>query len=161
MLAVRTFMIFCVILCVISCKNVAHKNMPVDNFYTEKGEWDSARIPVLKPYEAILLNKETGWFMNLKGDNGDSGFNNIKKITVTNDIILVYSVNSIFNGVEVKETWRIIVPKNGIETAFDKHEDYLSYLNKLGFTSEPHLAEVEKVADYFDRYDVIDWKVVN
>ena len=93
----------------------------VDEFYTEKGEWDSARIPFLKPYEAVLVNKEMGWFMNLKGDNGDSGINNIKKATVVNGVILVYSVNSIFNGIDVKQTWRVIVPSKDIERGFDNH----------------------------------------
>jgi len=37
----------------------------VDEFYTEHGEWDSARIPFIKPYEALIVDEKHGWGMSL------------------------------------------------------------------------------------------------
>lgn len=157
---VRLFLISLLVSFFTSCKDRVNKNAEVDKFYTEKGELDSARIPFIKPYEAILLNKNEGWFMNLKGDKGDSGFNNIKKATVVDRTILLYSVNSIFNGMEAPQTWRIISPSQSIEIGFDNHQEYLNYLKKMGFTYEPSLHDIETIADYFDKYDLIDWKSI-
>ena len=42
------------------CKQTSEQK--IDEFYTEKGEWDSARIPFIKPYEAIILT--SGWLGN-------------------------------------------------------------------------------------------------
>ncbi len=158
--SIRFLMSSSLIMFFISCSHDTSKKVEGNKFYTEKGEWDSARIPFIKPYEAILLDKESGWFMNLKGDDGDSGFNNIKKATVANNLILAYSVNSIFNGVDIKETWRIIIPSKGIEKAFDNYPGYLNYLNKLGITSEPKLIDIEKIAAYYASHDMIDWQAI-
>ena len=42
----------------------------VDEFYTEKGEWDSARIPFIQPYEAVIFGKNDGWGMALHSLEG-------------------------------------------------------------------------------------------
>jgi hypothetical protein len=70
-----------------SCSNNQNKGLEVDEFYTEKGEWDSTRLPLLKPYEAVITSKEDGWFINLQGRDGDSGLPHIQKVLVSNGVI--------------------------------------------------------------------------
>jgi len=53
--------LFVLIISLFSCTWVSHKQSNVDEFYTEKGEWDSARLPFIKPYEAVIVTKEDGW----------------------------------------------------------------------------------------------------
>jgi hypothetical protein len=126
--------------CIISCKNKADKD--VDEFYTTKGEWDAGRIPFLKPYEAINATKESGWSMNLEGKDLDTGFPNIKKANVVNGIILLYSTNTILHGIDVKQSWHVIIPGKHIEKGFASHQEYFDYLKKIGIRIEPHLYDI-------------------
>lgn len=140
-----------------ACNN---KNDSVDTFYTEKGGWDNGRIPLLKPYEAIIDNKELGWGIGLEGLDGDTGFGNIKSVNVIDSVILIYSENSILHGIDVKQSWHVIIPSKRIEKGFSKKLDYTNYLNELGLAQEPKLYDIEIVAGYFDKYDDIDWKKI-
>lgn len=158
----KIFKIFAIcIVFIAACTNKDNKGRDADSFYKEKGGWDAGRIPLIKPYEAIITNKNVGWGMGLEGLDGDTGFTNIKNINVIDGMILVYSVNSILHGIDTKETWHIIVPNKGIEKGFSNHQDYLNYLNKLGVTSEPNLINIDKVAKFFDKYDRVDWEAIN
>ena len=152
----KSLSILTVITCLLSCTG----NSTVDKFYTEKGEWDSARLPFIKPYEAVIMNKDFGWGMNLDGKDGDTGFFNIKKANVVDGIILIYSVNSIFHGVDVKQSWHIIIPKKHIEKGFEIYQEYRNYLNSLDIKSEPILYDIEHVANYYEDHDTIDWKAI-
>jgi hypothetical protein len=83
-----TFLFLLIILSLFSCTRVSHKQSNVDKFYTDKGEWDSARLPFIKPYEAVIVTEESGWGMNLDGIDGDTGFFNIKKANIIRGVIL-------------------------------------------------------------------------
>jgi hypothetical protein len=149
--------IFCAVL---SCKNNENKN--IDPFYTEMGEWDSARIPLLKPYEAVIVTKEHGWIINLEGFDGDTGFSNVKKANVIDSNILVYAVNTYLHGSDnIKEAWYVIIPTKHIEKGFGKHQEYLDYLNTIGFKNEPKLHDIDAVAEYYEHHEIIDWKAID
>ena len=148
---------FCLITLFQACSD---KNSNVDSFYTEKGGWDYGRIPLLKPYEAIIDNKNLGWSLGLNGEDGDTGFGNIKLVNVVDSVILIYSTNSILHGVDVKQSWHIIIPSNKVEKGFDSHQKYLDYLKLLGITHEPPLHDIEAISEYFDKYDIIDWNKI-
>ncbi|MEN0056874.1 MAG: hypothetical protein AAGC65_24560 [Mucilaginibacter sp.] len=149
------------ILLVCSCLHSSHKNPNTDTFYTEKGEWDSARLPFVKPYEAVIISKDLGWSMNLKGLDGDTGFQNIKKANVVNGVILLYGINSILHGVDVKQSWHIIIPAKQIEKGFANHQGYIDYLKNMGVKVEPELHNIDLIANYFEDHDTIDWKAIN
>lgn len=152
----RLILVTFVITCLLSCTNTSAG----DEFYTKKGEWDSGRIPFIKPYEAIITSKEFGWGMNLDGKDGDTGFFNIKKANVVDGIILIYSINSIFHGVNVKQSWHIIIPGKHIEKGFTSYKEYRDYLNALGIKSEPILYSIEHIAKYYEDHDTINWKAI-
>jgi len=151
----RVSLFLFVVLNVFACKSGN-----TEKFYTDKGEWDTARIPLLKPYEAINVNKEDGWCMNLFAIDGDTGFDNIKRITVVNGIIITYSENSILDGVDVKQSWHVIIPGKKLEKGFNYYAGYLKYLSALGLKEEPHLHDINLVAKYFEENDSIDWKSI-
>lgn len=150
-----------IILTLVSCAHAPNKTSNIDPFYTEKGEWDSARLPFIKPYEAVIVNKEFGWFMNLKGFDGDTGFPNIKKANVINGVILLYSTNSILHGIDAKQSWHVIIPGKNIEKGFGSHQEYLNYLNTLRIRVDPRLYNIESIAKYYENHDTIAWKSID
>lgn len=98
--------------------------------------------------------------MNLDGKDGDTGFFNIKKANVVGGVMLIYSINSIFHGVDIKQSWHIIIPGKHIEKGFVSYQEYRDYLNVLGIKSEPILYNIEHIANYYDDHDTIDWKAI-
>ncbi|GGH14919.1 hypothetical protein FAZ19_07055 [Sphingobacterium alkalisoli] len=134
----------------------------VDEFYTEKGEWDSARIPFIKPYEAVIVGEKYGWCMNMEAlDGGDSMLADIKEATVDNGFILVHTGKTLMLGVEVKESWWIIFPSNKLEKGFTDHPQYLAYLKKLGFKNEPKLHTMDIIANYYEDHDTMNWSALD
>lgn len=134
----------------------------VDEFYTEKGEWDSARIPFIKPYEAIILGKKYGWCMNLMALNGgDSMIGHIRKATVVNGFILAHTGSTLLIGVEIKESWWVVSPSRKIEKGFSDHQQYWTYLKTLGFKKEPRLHDMKVIVSYYEDHDTMDWNTLN
>lgn len=144
----------------VSCLHTSNKKLKVDIFYTEKGDGDMGRIPLLKPYEAVIATKDYGWCISLHGKYSGIGFCNIKKVAVLDTVLLVSTGNTILNGADVKESWHIIIPKNDFDKGFDNYRDYIAYLNTLGMKTEPMLYNIDSVASYFNDHDVIDWKAI-
>lgn len=110
-----------------------------DPFYSSSGDWDSIRIPLIKPYEAISigsgwniqlhvspLDKEIYWYINLS---------NVENIAVENNVIMVYTR---YRQDVVEEAgqkvlyWFVIIPDKRIETGFDNEDDFLRYIQKYG-----------------------------
>ncbi|MEO3407135.1 hypothetical protein AAFN85_24675 [Mucilaginibacter sp. CAU 1740] len=143
------------------CSCGSNKKAAVDDFYTEKGEWDSARLPLVKPYEAIIVNKEAGWGMNLVGVDGDTGFFHIKKATVVNGVILVYYENDLLHGETVWKAWYVVIPAKKIEKGFSTHKQYTDYLDSIHIPKETPLHDIEAIADYYEYHDTIDWKEIH
>lgn len=63
-------------------------------------------------------------------------------------------------GIEVKQSWQVIIPCRSIEQGVDSHEEYLRYLSGLGLKSEPLLIDIELAAKYFEDNNIIDWKLL-
>jgi len=134
----------------------------IDEFYTEKGEWDSARIPFIKPYEAVIVDERNGWGMNLEVlDGGTSSFTNIKDATVENGFILAHTGSTLMMGVEIKESWWVVSPSHKIEKRFSDHQQYWVYLKALGFKKEPRLHDIKVIASYYEDHDTMDWNALS
>ena len=133
----------------------------VDEFYTEKGEWDSARIPFVKPYEAIIVGKEYGWCMNLIGiEDGNSMLSHIRKATVVSGFVLIQTDSTLLKGVEVKQSWWVVSPSRKIEKGFSDHQKYFTFLKALKFKKEPRLHDMEVIASFYEDHDTMDWNEV-
>lgn len=139
-----------------------HNKHKVDEFNTEKGEWDSARIPFIKPYEALIVDEKHEWGMSLKVlDGGTSSFSNIKKAAVEHGFILVHTGITLMMGVEVEESWWVVSPSHKIEKGFTNHQQYWAYLKTLGFKNEPRLHDIEVIASYYEDHDTMDWSALD
>jgi hypothetical protein len=141
-----------------SCKSNLPKNVNVDKFYTDHGDWDDARIPFIKPYEAIELNGYEDWIMN---QENDSAIEHIKKANANNGVIFIYGGRTIFQGEYVNEAWHVIIPAKHIEKCFTSKWAYLDYLGSIGINKEPKLHDIDSLARYFGHNDYMDWKEIS
>ena len=149
-----------VLILIISSCNSTPKG--VDPFYTNKGEWDDAEIPVIKPYQLIILNGRDDWMMNLEQWTFSSSLGDVKKINVINNYIFAFSKDTYFNHqAPGKEVWAVINPSQKIEKGFLTHDEYLKYIYKIGFKKEPVLYDMKEVSRYSIHHDVMDWKDLN
>ncbi len=139
-----------------ACKQT---NKPkVDEFYSEHGEWDSVRIPFIKPYEALIVNKKYGWCMNLVlFQEGNTMLSHIRSVYIYNDFIFVHTGSTQMTNENVKESWWIISPSRKLEKGFRNHQAYLNYLKILGFKKEPRLHSMDTIAAYYEGHEVMDW----
>ena len=156
----KVFRLFLLFASLSACsENSKHK---VDGFYTEHGEWDSARIPFIKPYEGVIVNEENGWVMNLKAlKGGDSMLSHIRKATVFNGFILVHTGSTLMMGVEIKESWWVVSPSRKIEEGFSDEKQYWDYLKMLGFKKKPRLHDIRVIASYYEDHDTMDWDALD
>ncbi len=113
-----------------------------DPFYSSSGDWDSIRVPLIKPYEAISigsgwniqlhispLDKEIYWYINLS---------KVEKIVVENNVIMVYTryKQDVVEEAGQKELyWFVIIPDEKIETGFDNEADFLRYVREFNINN--------------------------
>lgn len=137
-----------------------HKNN--DPYYTDHGDWDDVRFPLIKPYEALCLNGVDNWSVQLTADaDGLFSAPGTKQVNIVDGVILLHSTKTILNFADAKEAWFILVPAKHIQKGFAMHAKYLSYLHSLGMKNEPELYDINKVSKYFGDHDEIDWKHIN
>jgi hypothetical protein len=138
-----------------------HSKKPKDSYYTDHGDWDDVRFPLIKPYEAICLNGSKDWYVQLtQGSEGLFSAPGTKEIAIVDSVIFLHSTNTILNYTDAKEAWFILIPKKHIEKGFAGFFEYQDYLHSLGFEHEPKLYPMDKVSQYFGDHDIIDWRNV-
>ncbi|MBS7562774.1 hypothetical protein KHS38_00010 [Mucilaginibacter sp. Bleaf8] len=129
-----------------------------DEFYTGKGGWDYARFPLIKPYEARLVAGFDNWIVRLDSTSYDGTVPNVKSLNIIGDsLIILYSKNTLLDGLPTKQSWYVILPARRIEKGFKNHEDYTSYLDSLGILQEPKLLDIHLVNKDFQHNDRINW----
>src|ERR1700760_3652989 len=104
--------------------------LKVDPFYTDHGDWDDTRIPLLKPYEAIKLNGQKEWMMNFHGTTTGQGMCNVQEVGIIDSLIILHSdsAHMFFDGKAVDKTWFVVRPKDSLEMGFTRKEDFEKYL---------------------------------
>lgn len=104
-----------------------------DEFYTKTGGFDHQRIPLLRPYQAININKKS-WSIDLqtKSIRYQPSINDILRIGVANDLIVTYSLNSLLEGVAVEKAWFVLSPSKRIERGFSDFNEMSNFIKKLG-----------------------------
>lgn len=132
-----------------------------NTFNTRRGGFDYIRIPLIKPYEALLLNGKKEWGMNLYNGALNSSIVNIKSVNIVNHAILLNSRNTNLNGQKINEAWFVVIPSKHIEQGFASHKDYVKFLNENGIIVEPKLYDINFISDYFDSHYPINWESIN
>jgi hypothetical protein len=150
-----------VITCLTSCKSSSTKNKGSDEFYTDQGGFDYIRIPFIKPYEAIYTVGGKEWIMSLEQALFDMSVSGIKNARIiNNNIIILYSTNTLLNASKAKESWYVIIVSKHIEKGFGTHQEFIKYLNQNGIKDEPKLFDMDKIYDYFKEHETIDWGAI-
>ncbi len=143
----------------VSCHEV---DKPNDPYFTDHGDWDDVRFPIIKPYEAICLNGTNTWFVQIiTGADGFFSAPGTKEIAVVNQMIFLHSVNTVLNFAEATEAWFVLIPSKHIEKGFATHFSYQDYLHSLGISQEPKLYPMDRVSRHFGEHDAIDWQHIN
>lgn len=139
--------------CLIACQRR-------DTFYTRRVGFDYIRIPLIKPYEAVLLNGQKEWIMNLRNEGPTSSVINIKQIGVGNRVIVLHSENSNLNGTKVNEAWFVIIPTRHIEQGFETRAEFVKFLKEQGIAVEPKTYDINMVSTYFIDHTPINWDFI-
>jgi len=110
-----------------------------DPFYSSTGEWDSIRIPLIKPYEAVSIQGSDSWYINLlelqKTGILYISVPDIQKIAVMNDVILAYTSYEPDHSENMGDRvlyWFVIIPSMKIETGFNNEGNFLKYIQEHG-----------------------------
>jgi hypothetical protein len=136
----------------------------VDRFYTDQGEFDMSRFPLIKPYEAVTLVPpvEPGWFISPE-DSDTSAYQNIsgvKGLNKIDTIIFAYAENTFIEGQRAKKGWFLLIPKNQKLMEFSTEKKYLKYLDSLGI-KPPKLFNPDRVLQHYFSKDTLDWEKYN
>jgi hypothetical protein len=143
-----------------ACNVIAYLNE--DSFYTDGGDFDLARFPLIKPYEVERLSDDdAGWWIGFQlppeERNIDyGGIRNVSKIAIEDEIILAYTpyTNPTVNRVYFH--WFVIIPKEKIETGFEKESDFQDYIQQHDIES-PNWLDPTDLFHKFDLTWCLDW----
>ncbi len=137
-----------------------------DDFYNDTGSWDSAKLPLIKPYYLIYIGREYGWQMPLQGSLQNQHYYytgdllDIRKIAVESDIIMVYTpyARKLDESLGQKVLhWFIISPKNGNEEiGFENEADFQSHIKEIGI-NEPTWLDPDIAFSEFTETGCMTW----
>lgn len=100
------------------------------SFFQSKGGFDSRRIALLAPYEAISINGKT-WDIQLQLNSiaYQDWITDISHLDVIDcQFIVSVSHNSFFSGNRVEEVWFFISPNENIELGFEDQNQIKEFL---------------------------------
>jgi hypothetical protein len=153
-----------ILLLIIACSTVT-RHYSDDPFYSSVGDWDSSRFPLIKPYEVVNLEMGNGWGIGLnvspsvKGIYWYLGINDVQKIAVANDVILVYTQYKPDVDEEAGQKvlyWFVIIPDKKIETGFDNENDFLKYVQEYGI-NKPAWQTPHAIFQRFQETGCLEW----
>lgn len=137
--------------------------MNKDPFYTENSGYDYIRLPLVKPYELISLDKGNIWGLEgqpkpklIKEDNTAFG---IKKIEVKSGIILCYCEgHTMVGGEKFDRAWYVFIPEQNINKGFATEQEFITYLQTKGIQKEPIEWDTpEKLFEQFSNTHCLPW----
>jgi hypothetical protein len=154
--------LFAILIVAVFLSSCKFNKANTDRYYTDHGDWDDVRFPLIKPYEALCLNGSNDWCVQLTQDSkGLFSAPGTRKVNIVNRFIFLYSTKTILNFADAKEAWFVLIPDKQIEKGFATHNEYLNYLHELHITNEPKLYEMDQVSRYFANRDTIDWQRID
>lgn len=163
---VQTCLIFIVVTTIfLFCANLFLQGQS-DPFYTDTGGWDSLRVPLIKPYYLVSLDKGASWSMRLHANPPSEStyyyltIHDIRQLAVANNIIMLYTPyveHNIDQSVGQKVLhWFVISPESNIEEGFGNEDEFLNYIFQLGIQRLDWLVPNE-VFEHYSRTYCLDW----
>ena len=141
------------------------RNQNVDPFYSDYGDGDFIRFPLIKPYEATYLNKDTGWMINLPispRENGISSYLDIllpEKVAVKNNVIMVYTSykpEHLQASPEGILYWFVLLPEGKKEIGFSNETEFLSFIKGYGINN-PDWQSIDAAFGQFRKTGCLSW----
>ena len=144
----------------VSCKQKTDGKTK-DYFYSSGGGLGLKRVPLIKPYEAVMwaaddwrINFETPQLLELS-------IHNVKSVNVLDSVIILYASGDVsIRSVKYPEGWFVIIPNEKIEEGFEHKKDFLARLNTFGIT-DPSLHDLDSVYSIFKAKEKLDWPNIN
>ncbi|MBO2010918.1 hypothetical protein [Hymenobacter negativus] len=97
-----------------SCQPISERSVGLheDPFYRSTGGFDSQRLPLLAPYEAISINRRDGWIVKLFSDSGavSSVFHAQRMAICQAKLYLAAKGVNYVRGSEVSALWVVLAP---------------------------------------------------
>ncbi|HWK02142.1 MAG TPA: hypothetical protein VNS58_00830 [Puia sp.] len=158
------FVCFCLFLLFNSCNIKSDRSnsgkKSADKFYTDQGDWDDSRIPLIKPYELIRLKGDSQWIMSLFTTSINVSITNVIEVNVLDSIIIVHSGETNFiGGVNPKEAWFIVLANTKIEKGFTKRRDFEKELLAM-HVGNAFFIKANSVYSSFTKNKIIKWKTL-
>ena len=160
----RLFIVFIVFSMLLSACN-AIKYAHRDPFYNNGSELDHFRFPLIKPYYAIWVTEELGWSIPLEVSPSEKDIyyyitlNDVQKIAVENNVIMVYTQYEEDVHKEVGQKvlyWFAMVPNENIEVGFETETELIDYVQQYGI-EEPAWREPDDILHEYELTWCLDW----
>ena len=145
------------------CMTMASSNR--DPFYRDNGGWDSVRIPLIKPYYAILIKGDRNWQIPLFANVSSKDIyyyitlHHVEKIAVESSILMVYTpyIENVDASIGQKVLhWFVFVPDKNLETGFDNEADFLKYIQNYD-VQVPAWEFPDSIYKQFIKTGCLDW----
>ncbi|MDR6945081.1 hypothetical protein [Mucilaginibacter pocheonensis] len=157
----RKIILLLITLSLFACDQKNRKHQQSDKFYIEKGGFDEARIPLIKPYEITSPSTNSNWIAaSVDTTEVPVTIPGTEHINVVDSVIFIYSQKTVLDGQPIDQAWFIIIPKNHLLRGFKSHQEYLNYISSIEIR-EPKMYNVSEVFHYFDQKDTLDWSELN
>lgn len=129
-----------------------------EEFYRSTGGWDFRRIPLIEPYQAINVGKNSPWSINLRTDamKYQFGIDAEELNVIDNKYIITYASNTIFQNRSFEHVWFVIIPEENIEEGFTDEKSFLSYLETRNIHS-PDLIETNNLYQQLIDKGYLEW----
>ena len=144
-----------------SCHQFRHADKhpgqkPEDGFYTDPGDWDDSRIPLIRPYELIKLKGQKDWGISLQTPMIDVAIHNVDSVNVIDSVIIVHSgETNLRGGVQVKQAWFVLLPGMKEENGYAENEQFVEKLTSLHIRSAFFVPD--KLYSIFLTNKKLDW----
>lgn len=142
------------------------KNPTADLFYQDDGGFNNyGRFPLIKPYEAIIVSEEQGWYVDLlippsqKAMYYYIGLQDVRKVAVENGVIMAYTPSMTVVDEKAGQKvfyWFVVIPDKKIEAGFDNEDDFLNYIQKYGI-EKPSWESPESIFQKYKETGCLNW----
>ncbi|GAA4339055.1 hypothetical protein GCM10023149_49500 [Mucilaginibacter gynuensis] len=149
-------------LSLLACDNQDERLKNADPFYTEKSDFDLIRFPLIKPYEALSISDDTGWYVQNQEDSTASAVSipGAKHINVIDSVVIIHAQKTLIEGQQINEGWFVLVPKIKVYKEFKSRQEFMKYVLSLQIKNIKMYSMNEAFQCFYNR-DTLDWKQLN
>jgi hypothetical protein len=144
----------------LSCWQKGQNESNRDDFYTNRGGWDYARLPLVQPYEAMnTAPQDVGeWNITFHTELKNNAATNVKSVSIIDSVIFIQCGDStLFKYQYVKSAWYIIGLKKKIEKGFLNEDELKTYISQNNLPT-PKWYTMDSLAQIFSNDRKLPWQ---